>query len=184
MDDLRAGDTFEAYFTTQLPGGEAVDADSTPGATATQNGSDDTGGGSFTAGLSVTNIDTGLYKVSGTIPSGYAPGDRVTVRVSATVDGIAGQAVLAAFNIAPALSVIGSVDDASATTTSFIGAAGLSSTDDAYNDLFLVPTDGALAGIGRKIDDYVGSTRTFTLAEAFPSAPADGTPFEIVGRSE
>lgn len=81
------------------------------------------------------------------------------------------------------LSVSGEVDDASATTTSFIGAAGLSSTDDFYNGALLAFTSGALAGLVRPVTDYVGSTRTLTVAPAFPAAPADNATFRIIGRS-
>ena len=86
-----------------------------------------------------------------------------------------------AFN---AVAVTGSVNDSSATTTSFISDSGLSSADDFYNGCALVPTSGALKGIARKVTDYVGATRTFTFGVAFPSAPANGVTFSILGRIE
>lgn len=81
------------------------------------------------------------------------------------------------------LAINANVNDASATTTGFIGSANLSSTNDFYNNLCLVFTSGALRGLVRKIDDYVGATKTFTLAAALPSAPANGDKFKILGRA-
>lgn len=76
----------------------------------------------------------------------------------------------------------GSVNDAAATTTSWIGDSGLSSTNDFYNNQLLIFTSGALAGQAEKVLDYVGATRTFTMANAFLSAPANGSKFVILGR--
>lgn len=81
-------------------------------------------------------------------------------------------------------AIQGSVNDASATTTGFVGDSGLSSTNDFYNGSVLVFTSGTLKGLARKVSDYVGSTKTFTLSSALPSAPANGVTFFIVGRIE
>lgn len=76
----------------------------------------------------------------------------------------------------------GTVNDAAATTTVFIGDSGLSSSDDFYNGCLLVFTSGTNKGIAEKVSDYTGSTRTFTMANAFPNAPANSTPFVILGK--
>lgn len=87
-------------------------------------------------------------------------------------------------NIQPTgLMVPSAVNDASATTTSFVTDL-TETTDDHYNDLFLVFTDGALQGQSRKISDYNGTSKTITLATALTDAPADNDPFIIIGRSE
>jgi hypothetical protein len=78
----------------------------------------------------------------------------------------------------------GSVNDAGATTTVFIAAAGLSAVDDYYNGMALSFTNGTLAGQTRKVTDYAGATRTFTFAQAFTSAPANGATFVLLGRIE
>lgn len=80
------------------------------------------------------------------------------------------------------IGVAGSVDDDSASTTVFDGDSSLSSTDHFYTGSVLVFTSGSLRGIARRITGYVGSTRTITVAPALPSAPADETPFIIMGR--
>jgi len=77
------------FVTTSPTTGAATNADSLPTATANKNGTDD---GSFT--LTVANIDTGRYKVTGTIPSGYVSGDVLNVTVAATVGTVAGKAVI------------------------------------------------------------------------------------------
>lgn len=85
---LKPGDTVVIYFNTVNPStGVIQNADSAPTATMEHNGADD---GSVT--LTVTNVTTGRYKVTGTIPSsGYASGDKIAVRVNATVNSLAGE---------------------------------------------------------------------------------------------
>lgn len=86
----KPSDPYYKEFTTANPStGAAQNADSLPTATANHNGTDD---GTFV--LTVTNIDTGRYKITGTIPSGYAAGDVLNVSVAATVNGVAGKAIV------------------------------------------------------------------------------------------
>jgi hypothetical protein len=61
----------------------ATNADSLPTATANRNGTDD---GAFA--LTVANLATGVYAISGTVPSGYALADIVQIRVAATVSSV------------------------------------------------------------------------------------------------
>lgn len=63
--------------------------------------------------------------------------------------------------------------------TVFTGAAG-SATDDAYNKMALRFTSGANAGEVRHINDYVASTKTFTVDEAFTATPSPGDAFEVL----
>lgn len=79
---------------------------------------------------------------------------------------------------------VGTVNDASATTTSFIGSAGFSAVDDFYNGMSLVFTSGALANQVRRVNDYVGATKTFSFSVAFTSAPANGSSLIVLGRIE
>lgn len=72
-----------------------------------------------------------------------------------------------------------SINDASATTTSFITDL-TSSTDNFYNQTTIVFTSGSLAGQTRIVSDYNGSTKTVTLSEALTSAPANGDSFQII----
>ena len=65
-------------------------------------------------------------------------------------------------------------------TTSVIGDNALSSSNDRYNNMVMVFTGGANAGIPRQITDYVGSSRTFTV-DAFPSTPSNGDTFVLMG---
>ncbi len=86
-------DAYTAQFTTQrVDTGNATNADSLPTATATKNGTDDAG-----FSLTVTNMTTGRYKITGTVPSSYVAGDRVQIIASATVNAIAGTAVVEMF---------------------------------------------------------------------------------------
>jgi hypothetical protein len=72
----------------------------------------------------------------------------------------------------------------SPTTTSIQGTgAGLSSSNDVYNNQFLVACSGVLQGVAREITDYVGATKTFTTDE-WPSALASGVTIRVVGKVE
>jgi len=89
-----ADDTYQTYFVTHTPDGEATNADSTPVATVARNGTDD---GTITP--TVTNVAAGVYKVSFTIPAGWSDGDLVCVRVAATVDGTDAVGILETFTL-------------------------------------------------------------------------------------
>ena len=110
--------------------GAAANADSLPTATATKNGSDD---GAFA--LTVANMATGRYKITGTVPSGYVSGDRVQISVAATVGGIASIAVVASFGVDT--KYIGSLNDV---------AAG------AQMDLVNSPNNTALTALANKVE--------------------------------
>jgi len=95
MQILIPGQTYYGEFTTRsLSTGAAADADSTPVATANKNGTDDA---AFI--LTVAKVGTGRYSVSGTVPSGYAAGDRVHVSVAATIGGVAYVEVIDGFQV-------------------------------------------------------------------------------------
>ena len=74
--------------------GEVVNADSTPVATASNCGVDDSD-----FALTVTNINTGRYLINGIIPSDYLPGNIVTVFIITTVSSIVGKAIVDSFMI-------------------------------------------------------------------------------------
>lgn len=79
--------------------------------------------------------------------------------------------------------VLGSISDAGPTTTDF--DTGLSeTTDDHYNNLYLVFITGPNAGLSRKISDYDGTSKNITLAVATVETPTNGDLFMILGRSE
>lgn len=92
MKELKAsGSYYGEFVTSRADTGAATDADTTPAATATKNGTDD---GSFT--LTVTKIDTGRYKITGTVPA-YTAGDSVQISVAATVNSVAGKGIVDEF---------------------------------------------------------------------------------------
>lgn len=87
-------------------------------------------------------------------------------------------------NIQPIGHILGgTVTDGAPSSTSFDTSLS-ESTNDHFNNEFLVFTDGALQGQSRKISDYAGSAGTITVSSAFTEAPPSGSPFIIVGRSE
>jgi hypothetical protein len=71
---------------------------------------------------------------------------------------------------------------AASTAQLFEGDASLDSTDGAYNGFHAVFSSGPAAGQVRQVADYLGATRTFTLAAPLPAAPQPGDEFTLVER--
>ena len=71
------------------------------------------------------------------------------------------------------VSIDGSVNDLSATTTSFVSDLA-SAVDDFYNDQTIHFISGSLAGQSRVVVDYDGTTKAITVDQALTSAPANG----------
>jgi len=89
MKLLKAGGAYYGMFiTSRADTMVATDADTLPVATATRNGTDDA---SFV--LTVAKIDTGRYKITGTIPA-YSAGDQVQISVAAAVNAVAGKGIV------------------------------------------------------------------------------------------
>jgi hypothetical protein len=72
-----------------------------------------------------------------------------------------------------------SVNDASATTTSFVTTITLLPTG-ALNDLQISFTSGTLIGQTKPIATYTNTTGVITVSEAFTSAPGDTDTFDII----
>lgn len=85
----KPNDFIAEEFITSSATGAAANADSLPTAALVKNGIDD---GAVT--LTVANVDAGRYKITGTIPSGYAAGDKLQIAVSATIGGVAAKAIV------------------------------------------------------------------------------------------
>lgn len=74
--------------------------------------------------------------------------------------------------------VSATVNDAGATTTSFITTL-TSAVNDFYKDQTMYFDSGSLTGASRIITGYVGATKTVTFDEAWPLAPGNGDAFTI-----
>ena len=113
----------------------------------------------------------------------------VSGAVDADVSALQSAAVNAIRDALRTDAVTSLISDAGPAAGDFDGDSGLSASNDFYNGSVLVFTGGALAGIARRISDYVGASRNIQFngtgsdADApFPTAPADTDPFLIVGR--
>ena len=128
-----------------------------------------------------TNPDTSsVYQITASI----GPKLTTDIRTASDLEAISGDTT-AADNL-EALhegAILGSISDVSPSTTSFTGDSGLSATNDFYNKALLTFRAGANAGITRKITDYVGLTKTFTLERALPATPINGDAFHIISDS-
>lgn len=174
------GDDFVEVIVTSNAAGQAIDATWLPTVVLMRNGTDDPG-----VTVTVTNIDTGRYKATGTIPATYLAGDVLHLSGTANVDGVSPvKFALALGVLEPRLGVLATVEDAAPTPSTFTAAAGLSAVDGFYNGSVVVPLSGALQGIPRKVTGYDGATRAITVSPAFPAAIADGVPFMFLGRIE
>jgi hypothetical protein len=174
----------------------------TPAVTLSKNG------GSFnTASGSVAEISGGWYKLNGAaadrdtlgelivrcsgIGSDYFeskytvvpfdPFDGVRLGLTSLPNAIAGQSNGLPIND---IVVYGSVNDASPSTTAFTGSVGLSASNDFYKNIVLAFASGNCRGIGRRVTTYTGATKVFTFASGFPTAPASGDPFILLGLIE
>jgi hypothetical protein len=79
--------------------------------------------------------------------------------------------------ISTSITIDGTVNDASASTTAF--DTDLTGADDFWNDALIIFTSGALAGQSRPILTYVNASGRITVDEALTSAPANGVEFVI-----
>ncbi|MFG0247642.1 MAG: hypothetical protein ACF8OB_02055 [Phycisphaeraceae bacterium JB051] len=92
---LKPSDAYTAQLTTHDPQtGQASNADILPTAIATRNGTDDA---SFV--LTVTNLATGRYKITGNVPANYVNGDVVQIVVNAQVASTSDTAIIDHFVI-------------------------------------------------------------------------------------
>jgi hypothetical protein len=160
----KPGDPYSCEFCTQrFDTGAATNADSLPVATANRNGTDDA---AFV--LTVANLDTGRYKVTGTIPAGYVRGDSVNVTAAATVNGVAGKGVIDSF-VMDSKRVGDLVDAPAAPSTAAIAAAILATPA----NLLATSAAGAVT-VGSNLDKtgYTAATvldkSGYSLAQAFP----------------
>ena len=95
MKTRKPTEAYRCLFTTsQFSTGALFNATGTPVATARKNGADDA---AFV--FTVTNMATGIYEVSGTVPGGYSNRDVVQVRVTATVDAVAAGGIVDEFMV-------------------------------------------------------------------------------------
>lgn len=103
----------------------------------------------------------------------------VTNQVTANMTAISGDTT-AADNLEESATAIvaTSVNDASATTTSFI-ITSTEATDDHFNGRALIFTSGNLINQATRISDYTGSTKTVTV-DTLTEAPGNGDTFVIV----
>jgi len=135
-----------------------------------------------------TNADKTGYSISGSITTLDGLNDPTAAAIA---DAVLDES-LAAHNTGGTLgkairqikegvvSAESTVNDASATTTSFVTAL-TSAVDDFYNDKILVFIGGALTGQARIISDYNGTTKAITFDEETTSPPANGDGFIILG---
>ena len=81
------------------------------------------------------------------------------------------------------ISQDGSINDASATTTSFVTNL-TNSTDGFYHDKMIVFTSGNLTGQARHVENYNGTTKQITVSQPLSFAPQNGDDFLLLAVHE
>ncbi len=143
----------------------------------------------YDGGLQIVSIDrlwitipdtSSVYQITAPI----APKLTTAIRVASDLEAISGDTTAADnLEVLHEGLITGSISDASPSETAFTGDSGLSTTDDFYNKALLTFRAGPNAGITRKITDYIGSIRGFTLERALPATPTNGDAFHIISDS-
>ena len=109
------GSIYYQQFNTNNISGISTNTDSTPWGTLVKNGIDD-----FTSKVFITNVDTGRYTVSGTIPITYSFGNYINLTISGQVNSLLSKATLS-------LGVLDSSINTLPTTISVTGAINVTS---------------------------------------------------------
>lgn len=184
---LKPGSSYYTEFCTQrFDTGQASNADSLPVATVNKNGVDDGSSPSgWNSGIAVTGIATGRYVVTGTVPTGYNPGDIISINIDAVVNSVTGSAVIDEFcivsaNVYDSLFNTGDylkVDLEQAGGTGVIPATGIDSNIVSWNGQNVVsgaiPFYQAGASGGLAIVDASGYTKADVWALEGDPTPID-----------
>jgi hypothetical protein len=107
---LLAGSSYAGRFYISDPDtGALANADSLPTGALIKNGDVDSG-----VSVTISNVSTGIYKFSCTVPSNYSEGDLVNIQISGTIGGISFAGTLPnqiiALDYTPGASTIWSYD--------------------------------------------------------------------------
>jgi len=194
---LKPGDTLRKEFTTSSPAnGQSVSADSLPVAVLAQNGTADND-----VTVTVSLIETGRYLTTCTIPSDYAAGDVISLRVTATVSGVTGrdtlteqrlQAVDFATGLAAQLFVDGAANKLKVNTDHSV-EAGFTVTEGNITDLaegvgaeIVVDIMDALTGRTIRIDSpfAAGGALTVFSGDDYLAANGQSITATITGRTD
>lgn len=185
----RTASAYSIFFVTHDPTTLAqASADSTP--TVAMRYTDGAGQGTLASGTeltwSVTNISTGLYRLTIDMTTASAPlsmGRVVTPIVSATVGGVAGAFTLEPFAVGAPRGYGAVVADGSNSATSF--KATFSPAADATDSLkrcWIAFISGTLKGQICKVSAYNATTDFVTVDAGYTAAPSAGDDFEVIYR--
>lgn len=171
--DFKPGDVVYVEFTTQVfSTGSATNADSLPTGTVNKNGTDD---GAVT--VTVTNIDTGRYKASFTIPTTYIPGDVLNLTIAATVSSVAGKAAIWHAKLGYGFVSSGTAAAGGASTITLQTALGADSRGVGCILAIVAGTGSGQAGV---IASYVNSTKVATMGRAWVTNPDNTSVYVIL----
>jgi hypothetical protein len=147
MRPFRPGESYGVQFVTRGSTG-LVNADSTPTVVMSRNGIDD-----GTVTFAVSNPATGRYRATATIPSGYAPGDRLEVIVTATVAGFTDTEIVERIRlVGPDFTLSVNLANLDAQVSSRLPTASYTAPDNATIGLIYGTVDSEIGAIKAKTD--------------------------------
>lgn len=178
---VKPNQSFSTTFTTQTPStGAATNADSTPTAVAYKNGTVDAG---FVLTVATTGT-TGHYKVTGTVPVGYAAGDMFDVMVTAIMATVTGRQSIGTWQVDTKRN--SDLQDVAA--TAIVSAGAITTSGGKVSGVILVDTLTTYTGNTLQTGDSfarlglagagltaLGDTRIAAIkakTDALPAAPA------------
>jgi hypothetical protein len=185
----RTANAYSIFFVTHDPTTLAqANADSLP--TVAMRYTDGATQGTLTneteLSWSVTNISTGLYRLTIDMTNASAPlsmGRVVTPIVTAVVGGVTGSFTLETFAVGAPRGYGSVVADAGNTATSFKATfSPAANTNDSLKRCWIAFISGALRGQVAKVSGYVAATDFVTVEGGFTAAPAAGDDFEVIYR--
>lgn len=140
------GQTVSIQVLTKRTSGEVYNPSSGPAAVLIRNGVD------TAEPVTITQLGTGLFRATFTIPSAWSLRDVVELRVSATVDGVPGVSIVWSVNLEQADTLI-------------------------VSPIIRAPRGAALVGRGIPLAVFRGESRTISIT----ALDIDGSPVSLLG---
>lgn len=183
---------FFDFITSNVSTGAVSDADSTPTFSVFEEDTDTpiVGPSNATKRTSLTGDYRGSFTAS--LANGFEAGKWYTVVASATVNSVAGKAVVMHFRCAPAETIIGApivqpygmmLDSGTAqagAANTITLASTASATDGLYDPAMVVIVSGVGAGQARTIIQYTGSTKVAVVDRDWRTNPTSASVYAVI----
>ena len=142
-------------------------------------------GSSSTSGVTINPISWTNISSMAAISGSTTAADNLELAaasdtLTANVKQVNGSTDGASFLALGAATMIEVTCDSGSTTSVIVGSGSISAVDSFYNERSMLFVTGDNANSARAIEDYVGSTKKFTVSPAFTASAASSDKFIIV----